>query len=182
MFRNKKLPKIGNWNKVEKEFALHLKQILHNNITVKFIHVSGGGGYAKIDGNSWTSEFDFVVIHGDKLVYLAIPSRDLSASLYQDTTKDLNIKIKVMDWDQELLDYHRSKQKWSQYPPSLLNFGVTVHLQNYGLFLQKPKDITTSIPSVILSHYQEKFVGVYIKKTTKGKDRFHCYQKGTHWL
>ena len=178
LFENKMLPKIGDWNNVQKEFALHLKRMLHGNISVKFIHVSGTEGYEKIDDNSWTSQFDFVVIHGDELVYLAIPSPDLSARLYRDATKALNIEIEVTDWDRRLIEHHGSKQKRSQYPPSSLNFGVTVRPQNYGLFIQKPKDVTTSISSVVLPLYQEKFAGVYIKKNNKRKRQVPSLPKG----
>ena len=179
IFGEGRLQAIKNWVGVKSEMETTLTKFLHRKVKTKFVHIRGyKKKVLKINDDMWVSDFDFLVVHGDHLVYLAIPSPSVADKVYKKAVSDLGYSISVSEYDRDLMVYHGDKNKRLQYPPFSMNFGISVRPQKWGLCVRSPNNIFNSIPSFVVNIYHDYFFGVYIKQSTANVDRYHDIRKG----
>ena len=179
IFGDGKLQVIKNWSGVKMEFEYAFKKFFHFDGRVKFVHVRvNSSNPLSMTDESWVSDHDFLIVHGDYFVYLAIPSPRIANIAYDIAKTKMGFEIQVTNYDRDVMSYHGDKDKKLQYPPFSMNFGITARPQKHGLSLKMKPDTFNSIPSVVLPIYEEHFYGVYIKSSTNAADRYHDIRKG----
>ena len=177
-FGDGKLPPIQNWSQVKQETTAFLCKYLHQDVKVKFVHIRTSDPFVHITDDKWIDNNDFLVVHGDCVVYLAVPNPDLCDRMFNDALKFFGFTINIELHDRELISHHGDDDKRLQYPPSSLNFGISTRPQTYGLIVNKPESLKHSISSAVYPLYQEEFAGVYIQRTTQPTERYHEKRKG----
>ena len=178
IFENGKLPVIEDWARVEREFTLFAQRHAHTTVRAKFVHIpSDDNFHLKLSDDDWTKDYNFCVIHDDNIVYLAVPSPEMANLLYNAALKKLNLEIKITEYEEDLMKDYGKKNPKLQFPPFSMNFGITARPQPSSLVVKRVVK-TTSIPSVVFPKYNSGFIGVYAKRSTSRKDRYHNNRRG----
>ena len=128
------IPIICDWVKEHRHFTTSLRRHLGEIVKVKFIYVSEEGAYINVDDNKWIKEYDLVVIHGDRLVYVAIPSPAFCARMYQEALSVMGMDAEITEYDRDLMQYFGNDNKKLQFPPSSINFGF-LHVRSPMVWL-----------------------------------------------
>ena len=177
-FGDGKLPPIRNWAQVKQQTATFIRKHLHWDVRVKFVHIRTSDPFVHITDDKWIDDNDFLVVHGDSVVYLAVPNPALCDQIYSEALTYFGFTINVELHDRELIAHHGDDDKRLQYRPSSINFGISIRPQTYGLTIAKPESLLHSISLAVYPLYQEDFAGVYIQRTTRPTDRYHEKRKG----
>ena len=74
IFEGKGLEEITKWGDVKKDATVFWEKFLHQDVNVKFLHIKEDDEDIIIEDEGWINDTDFLVVHGDAVVYLAIPS------------------------------------------------------------------------------------------------------------
>ena len=182
IFGDGKIPIVSDWNKEYRGFTTHLQRQFGEKVKVKFVHVQEEGNYVVLDDNCWIEEYDMLVVHGDRLVYVAVPSPALCVRCYREALSVMGMDVEITEYHRDLMQYFGNENKKLQFPPSSLNFGISARPQSYGLVVKKPSVTLNTLTKAALSVYLESFEGVYIKQKTLPRDKYHKNRKGCQRL
>ena len=76
----------------------------------------------------WTKDYDVCVIHDNNIIYLAVPSPEMAVLLYNSAFTKLNLEIKVMEYEEDLMKDYGKKNPKLQFLPFSMNFRITARL------------------------------------------------------
>ena len=88
----------------------------------------------------------------------------------------LGLEMKFTDFERDIIIENGNLDKKLQFPPYLMNFGVSVRPQQNGLVVKRPNKMN-SIPVAVFPKYDDNFFGMYIKRQTAKVDQYHQNRK-----
>ena len=118
-----------NWKKVKKEIKAHLGRVMGWLVTIKMFDCNDTPKFVTFKEEEFNT--DVVIFHGANFVYLAIPSSDLSSTLYKKAKEVLDIKYEITPTiRRQLISMNKCiKLSW---PPHLANFGLSYHKKTFN--------------------------------------------------